>query len=205
MKKTVNKFIAQLMIFALIFSLSGCGEVKKAESAVSELLSALKNADSEKASKYIDLNDLSGAEDGEEFLEDTEILIQNMFKQLDYKILSSEQKDSATVIVTVEITNTDMKPVLKEFYSDALEYAFSKALSGAEQSDEEISKEVEKIFVDCLNKPDLATVTNTADITVVKTEDKAWRIQSDDDFLNALLGGLYEAEKEIEESYSDGE
>ena len=205
MKKTMNKLIAQLLLIALIFSLAGCGETKNAERAVIGLFSALKKADSEKASQYMDMGDLSGAEEGGEFLDDAEILIQNMFKQLDYKILSSEQKDSSTVIVTAEITNTDMEPVLKDFYSSALEFAFSKATSGVKQEVEDINREVEKIFVDCINKPDLATVTNTVGITVVKTEGDSWKIQSDDDFLNALLGGMYDAEKEIQAGYSDGE
>lgn len=41
---------------------------------------------------------------------------------------------------------------------------------------------MEEMLIESINKPDRATVTNTADITVVKTEDKSWRIKSDDAF-----------------------
>ena len=71
--------------------------------------------------------------------------------------------------------------------------------------DEEGHKKMEEMLIESINKPDRATVTNTADITVVKTEDKSWRIKSDDAFLNALMGGLYEATKEIENSFNNAE
>lgn len=61
------------------------------------------------------------------------------------------------------------------------------------------------MLIESINKPERATVTNTVDITVVKAEDKSWRIKSDDAFLNALMGGLYEATKGIENSFNNAE
>ena len=204
MKKTTQISISLLLAFTMLMSLTGCGEIKKAENTVVGLFDALKAADVEKVSEYMDADDFKVEGDDEDsIVSDTEMIIQNMFKQLDYKIISSEKKDDSTVIVTAEITNTDMKPVLGEFFAKALQYAFSNAFSDSQDSDEESNKKMEEMLIESLNKPDLATVTNTAYITVVKTEDKSWKIDSDDAFLNALLGGLYEAVKDMQNSLND--
>jgi len=202
--KFTKKLICLLLVFTCIFSLTGCGEIKKAETSVNGLLTAFKNADIESAQKYINLDDLKEA-DGEEdsITSDTEFLIQNMFKQLDYKIISSEKKDDSTVVVTTEITNTDMKPVMGEFFANALQYAFSNAFAEPQPTEEETNKKMEELLITSLTKEDLATVTNTVDITVVKAEDKSWKIKSDDAFLDALLGGLYKATKELENSFNE--
>jgi len=202
--KFTKKLICLLLVFTCIFSLTGCGEIKKAETSVNGLLTAFKNADIESAQKYINLDDLKEA-DGEEdsITSDTEFLIQNMFKQLDYKIISSEKKDDSTVVVTTEITNTDMKPVMGEFFANALQYAFSNAFAEPQPTEEETNKKMEELLITSLTKEDLATVTNTVDITVVKAEDKSWKIKSYDAFLDALLGGLYKATKELENSFNE--
>jgi len=204
MKKTLKLTTALLLVFTMVLSLTGCGEIKKAETSVNGLLTAFKNADIESAQKYINLDDLKEA-DGEDdsITSDTEFLVQNMFKQLDYKIISSEKKDDSTVVVTTEITNTDMKPVMGEFFASALQYAFSNAFADPQPTEEETSKKMEELLITSLTKEDLATVTNTADITVVKAEDKSWKIKSDDAFLDALLGGLYKATKELENSFNE--
>lgn len=123
-----------------------------------------------------------------------------MFKQLDYKILSSEKKDDSTVIVSTEITNTDMKPVMSEYFKNALQYAFSIAFADPQPTEEETNKKMEELLIESATKTGLATVTNTVDITVVKNDDNSWEIQSDDDaFLNALLGGMYDAVNELQD------
>ena len=41
----------------MVFSLSGCGEIKKAENSVNGMFAALKEADVEKVSEYMNLDD----------------------------------------------------------------------------------------------------------------------------------------------------
>lgn len=206
MKKTFKITTTLILIMAMVLSLSGCGEINKAENTVNGMLSALKEADVEKVSKYMNLDDFkTDIEDENSITSNVEMLIKNMFAQLDYKIISSEKIDKTTVVVTTEITNTDMKPVITEFFASALQYAFANAFANPQPSVEERSKKMEEMFIETINKPDRATVTNTADITVIKTEDKSWRIKSDDAFLNTLMGGLYEATKQIENSFNNAE
>lgn len=208
MKKVLKLTTTALLILTIILSLTGCGEIKKAENTVNGMFAALKESNAEKVSEYMDLEDFKSSDEGDDTVNDTvtansKLLIENMFKQLDYKIISSEKKDSSTVVVTAEITNTDMKPVMGAFFAGALQYTFANAFANPQPTEEEIAKKMEELLIASVTKPDLATVTNTADITVVKTEDKSWRIKSDDAFLNALLGGLYEATEELENSFSE--
>lgn len=64
---------------------------------------------------------------------------------------------------------------------------------------------MEEILVECASKPDLATVTNEVDIKVIKTESKDWKIEADDAVVNALLGGLADAAKEMENAFNTEE
>ena len=72
-------------------------------------------------------------------------------------------------------------------------------------TEEETNKKMEEILVECASKPELATVTNEVDIKVVKTESKEWKIEADDTFVNALLGGLADAAKEMENAFNTEE
>ena len=204
MKEISRGLTAVLLVFTMIFSFTGCGEINKAEKTVNGLFASLKQADLEKISEYMNVADLMNAGDEEDsFISNPETFMQSMFKQLDYKIVSSEKIDNSTVEVTVDITNIDMKPVFTDFFARAIQYAFSSSLSSAQQpTEEETSQKMEEMFIESVTKPNLATVTNTAVITVVKGEDKVWNIESDDDFLNALLGGMYDAIQTIQNSFS---
>lgn len=205
MKKTLKITVSFLLIMAMIISLSSCGEIEKAENTVNGMFSALKEADAEKVSEYMSLDDFkTDNEDESSITSNAEMLIKNMFSKLDYKIVSSQKTDETTVVVTAEITNTDMKPVITEFFANALQYAFANAFADPQPSEEETSKKMEEMFIESINKPERATITNIADITVVKV-DKTWRIKTDDAFLNALMGGLYEAIEEIENSFNSDE
>ena len=204
MKKTLKISTTLFLVLTMVLSLTGCGESKKAENTVSGMFSALKEANVEKVSEYMSLDGFKSSDEGEDSITaNTELIIQNMFKQLDYKIISSEKKDDSTVVVSAEITNTDMKPVMGEFFASALQYAFANAFADPQPSEEETNKKMEELLIASVTKPDLATVTNTTDITVIKTEDKSWKIKPDDAFLNALLGGMYEAAKEIQDSFEN--
>ena len=98
-----------------------------------------------------------------------------------------------------------MKPVMGEFFSKALEYAFSTAFSTPQPTEEETNKKMEEILIECASKPDLATVTNEVDIKVIKVESNDWKIEADETFVNAVLGGLAEATKEMENAFNTEE
>ena len=194
---------AIILTLILILSLTGCGEIKKAETAVNGMFTAFKNLDFEEAQKYVNVDEITKA--GEEANENSMLIMETVFDNLSYEIISSEKVDSETVIVKTKVTATDMKPVLGEFLTKALEYAFSNAFANPQPTEEETDKKMEEILVECASKPDLATVKNEVDIKVIKTESKVWKIEADDAVVNALLGGLADAAKEMENAFNTEE
>ena len=201
--KRFKSITAIILTLILTLSLTGCGEVKKAETAVNGMFTAFKALNFEEAQKYVNVDEITKA--GEEANENSMLIMETVFDNLSYEIISSEKVDNETVIVKTKVTATDMKPVLGEFLSKALEYAFSNAFADPQPTEEESDKKMEEILVECASKPDLATVTNEVDIKVVKTESKDWKIEADDAVVNALLGGLADAAKEMENAFNTEE
>jgi hypothetical protein len=106
-------------------------------------------------------------------------------------------------MVKTEITAIDMKPVMGEFFTNAMQFAFSNAFTPEEQqlSDEEMDKKMEELFIQSVSKSDLATVTNTVDIKVVEVE-KTWKAAVDETFTDALFGGLMTVAEDMEKSFN---
>lgn len=186
-----------------MFSLAGCGEIKKAETAVNGMFAAFKELNMEEAQKYVNVEDITSA--GNDANENADLVVKTLFDDLAYEIISSEKIDSKTVVVKTKITAIAMKPVLAEYLTQGLQYALAAAFANPQPSDEEIALKMEEIFLECASKPDLATVVNEVDIKVVKTESKEWKIESDDTLANALLGGFIDAAAELENSVNTEE
>ena len=202
--KRIKSITAAILALVLLLSLTGCGEIKKAETAVNGMFTAFKNTDIEAAAKYVDVDEINASEDSSDSIS-TELVMKTIFNKLDYKIISSEKVDDTTVKVKTEITVTDMKPVLGEFFTNAMQYAFSTAFSNPQPTEEETNKKMEEMFIESASKEDLATVTNEVDITVVKTENNEWKVKSDDTFADALLGGLITAGEELSKAFENQE
>ena len=201
--KRIKTITAIILTLILTLSLTGCGEIKKAETAVNGMFTAFKSLNFEEAQKYVNVDEITKA--GEEANENSMLIMETVFDNLSYEIISSEKVDSETVIVKTKVTATDIKPVFGAFSTKALEYAFSNAFANPQPTEEETNKKMEEILVECASKPDLATVTNEVDIKVIKTESKDWKIEADDAVVNALLGGLADAAKEMETAFNTEE
>lgn len=106
--------------------------------------------------------------------------------------------DKNTVHVQTEITAVDMGPVLTDFFATALEEAIATAFE-APLSEEENDKSMEELFMQSVSKPDWETVSNEVTIEVVRVG-KEWKVNSDDNLVNALLGGLSDVVKEVEDT-----
>lgn len=200
--RKIKSLLAIVLMFILMFTLVGCGEIKKAEATVNGMFTAFKNTDLDVASKYVNVDEINASEDKTDGIS-TKLVMKTIFNKLDYKILSSEKIDDNTVKVKTEITVTDMKPVLGDFFTKAMQYAFSTAFSDPQPNEEETNKKAEEMFIESASKGDLATVTNEVDIKVVKNKDGEWKVETDDTFANALLGGLLDAAKELGNAFNN--
>ncbi len=200
--KKIKVLTAVILAFLLMFSLTGCGEIEKAESAVKGMFEAFKSSNIEEAQKYVNIEDITSA--GEtDMTKDSAVITDTVFKNLSYEIVSSEQTDDNTVIVKTKITTTDMKPVMGEYFSKTLEYTLSNVFTYSELTEEEKSAKMNEILEECVSKDNLDTVTNEVDIKVVKNDNNEWKIESDETFVNALLGGLIEAIEDLQESFKN--
>ncbi len=197
--KKIRIITSFVLAICLILSLSGCGEIQKAESTVKGMFEAFKNLDFEEAQKYVNVGDITSVSD--EASVNVEKIIETVFGSLDYEIVSSEKVDDHVVVKT-KITAIDMKPVMSDFFSKALEYALANAFSSSQPTEEETTAKMEEILVECLSKSDLTTVTNEVAIKVVKNEDKKWEVEAEDDFVNAVLGGLMDAVEEMSDAFN---
>ena len=196
----MKKVFALILVSCMLLSFTGCGEVKNAEKAVNGMFTAFKNADLDEAQKYVNVDDITNAENKSD--ENTAIILKAIFEKLDYEIISSEKIDDSTVSVKTKITAIDMAPVMTEYLSKVFEYAIANAFAEPQLTDDEYTQKIEEFLIECLSKPDLATVTNEVDIKVVKTENNEWKIETDANFLNALMGGLPDISDGLNEEFN---
>lgn len=201
MKRSIKTIITLLLCLVMTLSLSACGEVQKAETAVNNMFAAFKSLDFEQAQKYTDVASMkiSTLEGKEGANTNYDMYMKALFNRLDYKIVSSEKVDSNTVNVVTQITAIDMKPVFGDFVSTALQYAFENAFADPQPTEEETDKKMQELFLASATKPNLATVTNEVTIKVVK-QGEDWKIAPDDTFVDAVFGGLVGAAEEMTKS-----
>ena len=202
--KTMYKRIATLLLAVLMLvSFCSCSSpTKEAEATVTGMFNAFQSLDFEKAQNYINIDDIKLSQVEEDETTSYETFMKTLFDRLDYTIISSEEVDSETVNVVVEITAVDMKVVLADYMVAALQYAFANAFADPQPTDEEVSKKMEELFVASATKEDLATVTKEVTVKVAKGED-GWKVVSEDSFADALFGGLIAAIESLETSFEN--
>ncbi len=183
----MKKILSVLLVVALVFGFAGCGDGggETAEQAVKNAFDAIKAADVEKASEYIDYETLLNA--GEQEKPDTEEDVQSkemmglILGNVEYRILESSQEED-TAIVKAEITNKDMGSVMSGFISQAFALAFSGLNEG------QLNEQYMEVFSKLI-KEETQTVTNEVDIKLSKSDGK-WKIDLSDELLDALMGGM---------------
>jgi len=191
----MKRILSCILIIVLMLSLTACGEVKKAETAVTEMMDSFKALDYEKAHKHITEGNVKDYEPAYRLTgKDATMFMDNLFGDLEYKIVSSEKVDSKTVNVTTEITAIEMMPILAEFFYNIIED--SKDDPEAWQDEETTFSKMDEIFEWVASQGGFKTVTNKVTIKVVKDGEK-WKIAPDPLFVDALFGGFEEAAAEI--------
>lgn len=188
MKKQMKKIIGIIAACSIMLSVTGCGETKKAEKAVENMFAAYANAETDKLDEYF-------ADGSREITDNNGFIgqfLQIVLNDFDYEILSVEQADDKTVFVNTKITTTDMSSVLKELTKQTLSNSIMSVFDGKMTDDEKTAKIIEDTLSN-INKEELGTVTNEINIKVTEGEDGKWQINADDNFKNALLGGLVDA------------
>lgn len=166
-------------ILLLILTVS-CGN--RAETVVSKFIDNVKEKKIEKAFKdYVVNKEAEGSMHLEYNNKTQQLLFEKLFENLEYKIVKTNKEDANTSVVTVEITNIDVKKVFKKMFEKIVQDTFSNESNGGSSSEDEF-----KSIIESKNVP---KSTYTIDFVVVKTENGN-KIEITPENMDVLLGKL---------------
>lgn len=195
MKKVLKVLAILLVIVAIVcgaYFIALQATKKESMKTVDELFLALKSGDEEKIKEYITLEDNETSTDD---TINTSEMEKVMLKNLSYEVVSTDVKLNECK-VKLNVSNKDLKTVFGNYMKKALSLAFSQAFS--QFSEEEMTTQLEKYFVEQYDSEDIEMVKNELNVTV-KRENGKWKITYDkDEMKNALVPGY----KEIMESFN---
>jgi len=180
----------KLSILLLIVSLAlaSCAPARvPASQAMSEAMDAIKIADYDKVKEYLGTDSPLGDEESpaEDYDGLTKDQLAAFFENLSYKILSATE-DKQTATIEIEITNKDMQAVFDDYLSAAVEMFLSE--DSEDLTEEEQAAKVADILITLIEEQeDYVTSTVTVDMSYT---DGKWTIDSNPDFVNAIMGGL---------------
>jgi len=166
-------------ILLLILTVS-CGN--RAETVVSKFIDNVKEKKIEKAFKdYVVNKEAEGSMHLEYNNKTQQLLFEKLFENLEYKIVKTKKEDANTSVVTVEISNIDVKKVFKKMFEKIVQDTFSNRSNGDSSSEDE--------FKSIIESKDVPKSTYTTDFVVVKTE-KGNKIEITPENMDVLLGKL---------------
>lgn len=139
----------------------------------------------ENLAEYLDIHGIvsTGLDRADEI---DRVYTQQIQKLLSYSIEGVEYNGSRAT-ATVELTALDLSEVLKQY----AEYAIGSAEELGSLSDEEYLAALEEKFIEDMKNAEKTTTTSVK--LNFKVTDDMWSFQPDEDFLDAVCGGLYKA------------
>ncbi|MCI8595036.1 MAG: hypothetical protein HFF09_07285 [Oscillospiraceae bacterium] len=199
MKKRAFVF---LLCIIICVSMVGCGGTKResAETVTENALKAFQTVDAEGMATYWG-SDVT--ESGDEV--QSSDMMKAVLANLTYSIISSQEDEASGVAtVTVELTNTDVRPVmglwLQEMLSTAFQYAFLP--EDQQLGDEEMEQLAYESFIRLLDEGKDTTVTNTVEVKLKLVEDKWVLEEPTEELIDAILGGMYSALNELDDAFN---
>lgn len=184
----MKRKLSILLLLIVSLALASCAPARiPASQAMSEAMDAIKVADYDKVKEYLGTDSPLGDEESpaEDYDGLTKDQLAAFFENLSYKILSSSE-DKQTATVEIEITNKDMQAVFDNYLSAAVEMFLSE--DSEDLTEEEQAAKVADILITLIEEQeDYVTSTVTVDMSYT---DGKWTIDSNPDFVNAIMGGL---------------
>lgn len=180
------------VVLAAMFLLTGCNDTQKAEQRVSEMLDAMKQADLAQIQQFFpeQLEQESGTSSA--------LFLKELFKNLQYTIVSSGSTEKDTVIVKTEISNVDLVEAFRQSIGEILAFSFENAL-GETITEQEMTDKTYEIFVQNIEGLTGEPVKKTVDISVKKQEGQ-WKVEPDPAIADAALAGLVTVFSEMEQA-----
>ena len=157
-------------------------DIKAAQEAFNNLLSAIKNIDMETAGKYLDTGTLTDV--NVDSVEGGDEVTEAVFSNLESEIVTGAANPDGSVTIIADLTTIDLTGVLGQ-----CTVLVMNELSEKELSDEQLDARIEEVFREEVKKEGLPKVTNQVDVKVKKTE-AGWKVEMNDAFQNAISGGF---------------
>lgn len=212
-KKMVGKVVLIIVVIILIAAATYYVMLKqeqaKVEQKVETIFNALKSGDTATQNKYLAYDKMLGnTEKIETSTEETTVEEDNtqfneLFKKLDYKIISTSANFKKSTVV-IEITNKDCGVIFINYFTKAMQLAFASAFSN-DYSEEELDSQLQQYLIEQVESEDIQTITNTISLDMEK-EDGDWKMTTDTTvFTNAVLPGLMDKINETQSALSEEE
>lgn len=185
----MKKIFLILISTLLVFTLASCSSKETPKEVVEKGITAIKDLNLIQIQKYFDTDEISDENDifGQDFDVENLEIFRLMTKNLTYEIIDANTDDKVAT-VKAKITNFNMTIIMREFISKALILAFEQ-IGEAEVDDEAMQEKMEDLLIELLSKEDNEMITTEVDIKLNEVEGE-WKIDLNDDLVNALFGGL---------------
>lgn len=185
----MKKITLILISTLLVFILAACSSAVTPKEVVEKGITSIKELNLIQIQKYFNTDEISDENDilGEDFEVENMEIFALMTKNISYEVID-EKIDGDEATVKAKITNINMTVIMGEYITQALALAFSQ-IGQTDVDEDEIQKQMEDLLVDLLSKEDNEMITTEVDVKLNKV-DKDWKIDLNDDLVNALFGGL---------------
>ncbi|KGR77755.1 DUF4878 domain-containing protein [Ureibacillus manganicus] len=203
MKKFISLF--SLGLTAMILTACGGQEASKPVDVVTAFLESVQAGDLEKASTYISKEntseefDFTGLKEGNEDPA-TAALVQGISNNYQFKTPTETAIDENNAEVTVEITSLDFAAAMGTAMQEILGVAFE--LAAKDQTEEEYNKAMDEksteILSNAMTSKDAEMITRDVTLTLTKNNEGQFKIVSNEQLMEAVLGNA----KEVEEMFS---
>ncbi len=187
--------LAIVVIVGVIFGITKISSGgKNPADSVTGFIDALKNVEIDKAAGYT----VDGKKDSFDIGTDSENAVEMVklyFKNVQYSVKNTT-KEKDTAVVTLEISNKDLKSIISMYTAKALEIALSKLGENANISQADMETELLNYFKTLFDSEEIETVTTTVDVKLNKV-DKEWKIVVDEMLRDAMLPGMNEVNESL--------
>ncbi len=187
--------LAVVVVFGVVFGITKISKGgKNPADSVTGFIEALKNVEVEKAAGYT-TDGNTGSLDLESNNEDAVEMVKLYFKNLQYSVKNTT-KEKDTAVVTVEISNKDLKTIFAMYATKAYEIALSKLNGNSNTTELDMETEMLEYFKTLFDSQEVQTVTNTVDVKLNKV-DKEWKVVVDEALTDAMLPGINEVNESL--------
>lgn len=191
----MKKIICFVTALCMMLTFTACGGVEsEARETFESMMNAFKSCDKTQINKYYGFDKLTSYIEAEEgkLLSDA---VLGTLSEMDYKVNSSEIISSSAVKLDVEITTVDFSRIMNSYIEKVTALVASPEYQAKVRTmdDEEYKSLMAAQMIACIEESGKATVTKTAEVTMIKGE-SGWSLGGNsDDFLGILFENLSNA------------